>query len=164
MASDNSFDIVSEVDMQEVRNAVDQATKEISQRFDFKGSCSRIDLEEAGIVLHSDDDGKLKSVVRVLEERFVKRGIPIKSLEYKDVEPASGATVRQQVTIQQGIPTDKAKQIVKTIKSLKLNKVQAQIQGEQVRVSGKKRDDLQAVIAKLKDSDFGLPLQFSNYR
>ncbi len=163
MAADSSFDVVSELDMQEVKNAVEQAAKELSQRFDFKGSASAISLDDKGITLISDDEGKLKSVVKVLEERIVKRGISIKALDYGPVEPAANATVRQVVTLQQGIPSDKAKQIVKAIKEKKM-KVQAAIQGEQVRVSGKKRDDLQAVMALLKDKDFGLPLQFQNYR
>ena len=163
MASDSSFDVVSELSMPEVTNAVEQATKEINQRFDFKGSISAITLEKDEIVLVSEDEGKLKSVIRVLEERAVKRGISLKALDYQPVEPATGATIRQRVKLKQGIPTDKAKQIVKAIKGMKI-KVQASIQGEQVRVSGKKRDDLQAVMAMLKESDQGLPLQFNNFR
>lgn len=163
MASDASFDVVSKLDLQEVKNAVDQAVKEIGQRFDFKGSASRVALEEAGIVLVSDDAAKLKSVVKVLEERLVKRGISLKALDYGPVEPASGGTVRQRAALQQGIPADKAREIVKAVKGTKL-KVQAAIQGDSVRVSGKKRDDLQAVITLLKEGDYGLPLQFENYR
>ncbi|MDH5526615.1 MAG: YajQ family cyclic di-GMP-binding protein [Nitrospirota bacterium] len=164
MASDSSFDIVSELNLPEVTNAVDQAMKEITQRFDFKGSVSKITLEnDKLLVLHSDDKGKLESVVRVLEERLVKRGVSLKSLEYGKVEPATGATVRQTVALKQGIPADKAKKIVKAIKDMKI-KVQAAVQGEQVRVSGKKRDDLQAVMQHLKEQDFDLPLQFNNFR
>jgi uncharacterized protein YajQ (UPF0234 family) len=163
MASDASFDVVSKLDLQEVKNAVDQAVKEIGQRFDFKGSASGVRLEDAGIVLVSDDEAKLKSVVKVLEERLVKRSISLKALDYGPVEPAAGGTVRQRAALQQGIPTDKAREIVKAIKGLKI-KVQAAIQGDTVRVSGKKRDDLQAVIAHLKEGDYGLPLQFENYR
>jgi len=163
MASDPSFDVVSKLDLQEVKNAVDQAVKEIGQRFDFKGSASRVTLEEAGIVLVSDDAAKLKSVVTVLEGRLVKRAISLKALDYGPVEPASGGTVRQRVTLKQGIPADAAREMVKAIKGLKL-KVQAAVQGDSIRVSGKKRDDLQAVIALLKEGDYGLPLQFENYR
>jgi uncharacterized protein YajQ (UPF0234 family) len=163
MASDSSFDIVSELSMPEVTNAVEQATKEINQRFDFKGSISAITLEKDEIVLVSEDEGKLQSVIRVMEERAVKRGISLKAFDYQPVEPATGATIRQRIKLKQGIPTDKAKQIVKAIKGMKI-KVQASIQGEQVRVSGKKRDDLQAVMAMLKESDQGLPLQFNNFR
>ncbi|MFQ5509469.1 MAG: YajQ family cyclic di-GMP-binding protein [Leptospirillia bacterium] len=164
MASDSSFDIVSELDMQEVKNAIDQAMKEITQRFDFKGSISKITLEdEKNIVLVSEDEGKLQSVITVLEQRIVKRGISIKALDYQSVEPAAGATVRQRVALKEGVATDKAKQIVKEIKGMKL-KVQAAIQGDKVRVSGKKRDDLQAVMAHVKEMDLGLPLQFTNYR
>jgi cyclic-di-GMP-binding protein len=163
MASEPSFDIVSKLDLQEVRNAVDQAMKEIGQRFDFKGSVSRITLEEGHIALASDDAAKLQSVVRVLEERLVKRGISLKALDYGAVESAAGGTVRQRATLVQGIAPDKARRIVAAVKELK-RKVQAAIQGDQVRVSGKKLDDLQAVIAHLKEQDFGVPLQFENYR
>lgn len=163
MAADHSFDVVSKLDLQEVRNAVDQAMKEIGQRFDFKGSASRVTLEEAGILLASDDDAKLKAVVKVLEERLVKRGVSLKALDYGEVEPAAGGTVRQRVALKQGIPTDKAREIVKAVKGMKM-KVQAAIQGDSVRVSGKKLDDLQTVISHLKGADLGLPLQFENYR
>ena len=148
MASDASFDVVSKLDLQEVKNAVDQAIKEIGQRFDFKGSQSRVTLEEGAIVLVSDDAVKLKSVVAVVEGRMVKRAISLKALDYGPVEPAAGGTVRQKVTLKQGIPTDKAREIVKAVKGTKL-KVQAAIQGDSVRISGKKRDDLQDVIALL---------------
>jgi uncharacterized protein YajQ (UPF0234 family) len=163
MASEHSFDVVSKLDLQEVKNAVDQAMKEIGQRFDFKGSASRITLEEGHIALVSDDPGKLQSVVRVLEERMVKRGISLKALDYGAVEGALGGTVRQKVTLIQGIASDKARRIVADIKGMK-TKVQAAIQGDQVRVSGKKLDDLQSVIAHLKEQDYGVPLQFENYR
>lgn len=163
MADDNSFDIVSELAMPEVANAVDQAMKEIRQRFDFKGSISAISLEKDELVLVSEDAGKLQGVIRVLEERAVKRGISLKAFDFQPLEPATGGTVRQRVKLRQGIPADKAKQIVKDIKNLKI-KVQAAVQGESVRVSGKKRDDLQAVITMLKAGDYGLPLQFNNFR
>jgi uncharacterized protein YajQ (UPF0234 family) len=163
MAADHSFDVVSKLDLQEVKNAVDQAMKEIGQRFDFKGSASRVALEADHLALASDDEAKLQAVVRVLEERLVKRGVALKALDYGPVEPAAGGTVRQRVALAQGIPTDKAREIVKTIKGLK-TKVQAAIQGDSVRVSGKKLDDLQAAIAALKAGDYGVPLQFENYR
>lgn len=163
MASDHSFDVVSQLDLQEVRNAVDQAMKEIGQRFDFKGSQSRITLEEGAIALASDDQAKLQSVIKVLEERLVKRGISLKALDYAAVEGAAGGTVRQRATLVQGIPSDKARQIAQAVKGLKM-KVQAAIQGDQVRVSGKKLDDLQAVIAHLKGMDLKVPLQFENFR
>jgi hypothetical protein len=163
MADQNSFDIVSKVDLQELRNAVDQAMKEIHQRFDFKGSISNIVLEKEEIVLTSDDAYRLKSVTDILESKLVKRNISLKAMDYGKVEEALGNTVRQKVKIQQGIPSDAAKEIVKEIKNAKL-KVQAQIQGDQVRVSGKNRDDLQAVIATLKKKDFGVDLEFANYR
>ncbi|MDA8099096.1 MAG: YajQ family cyclic di-GMP-binding protein [Nitrospiraceae bacterium] len=163
MAAENSFDIVSKIEMTEVTNAVTQATKEISQRFDFKGSKSNITEEKDALVVISDDEYKLKSVVDILQGKLVKRGVPIKNLTYGKVEPALGGMVRQRITLQQGIPTDKAKEIVKTIKDAKM-KVQASIQSDQVRVSGKNRDDLQAVIALLKGKEFGIELQFTNYR
>lgn len=163
MAAENSFDIVSKIDMAEVTNAVTQATKEISQRFDFKGSKSSITEEKDALAIISDDDYKLKSVVDILQAKLVKRGVPTKNLSYGKVEPAAGGTVRQRVTLQQGIPSDKAKEIVKAIKDSKL-KVQAAIQADQVRVSGKNRDDLQAVMQLLKGKDFGIELQFTNYR
>ncbi|HKB72582.1 MAG TPA: YajQ family cyclic di-GMP-binding protein [Thermoanaerobaculia bacterium] len=165
MAQENSFDVVSKVDLQEVQNAVQQASKEIATRFDFRGSKSKIEWndKELQLTLTSDDEHKLKSVVDILETKLVKRGIAVKSLDFQKVEPAAGATVRQIVKIQQGIPTEKAKAIVKAIKDSKI-KVQASIQADQVRIAGKSRDDLQAVIALLKGDDFGLPLQFLNYR
>ena len=167
MAKDASFDVVSEVDLQEVRNAVDQAKREIGQRFDFKNTGSSLDLSEESdapvITVKSNTDGKVKDVVRVLEEKLVKRQVALKSLERGDIQPAAGGTARQELKINQGISTEKAKQIVKFIKDKKL-KAQAAIQGDQVRVSSKSRDVLQDIIQTLKDEDFGIPLQFTNYR
>jgi len=165
MASDSTFDIVSEVEMPEVLNSVDQSMKEIKQRYDFKGSVSSIELNQKDktLTLISDDEFKLKSVIDVLKGKLIKRGVPIKNIEYGKVEKASGDAVRQVLTLQSGIPQEKAKEIVKAIKNLKL-KVQAQIREDQVRVSGKKRDDLQTIIAELKSKDFGVELQFANYR
>jgi len=163
MAAENSFDVVSKIEMDEVTNAVSQALKEISQRFDFKGSKSSITQEKDALVIVSDDEYKLKSVVDILQTKLVKRGVPIKNLSFGKVEPAQGGTVRQRAMLQQGIPTDKSKEIVKVIKDSKI-RVQASIQADQVRVSGKNRDDLQTVIQLLKGKDFGLELQFTNYR
>ncbi len=163
MAGTNSFDVVSDVDLMEVSNAVQQAMKEIRQRFDFKGSVSDIQLAGETLTLHSDDESRLKAVIDVLTTKLVKRGVSLKALEYGKVEPATKGTVRQVVTIRKGIPTEKAKEIVKFIKSSGI-RVQAQIQENQVRVSGKDRDALQAVIQSLKGQDFGLDLQFTNYR
>jgi uncharacterized protein YajQ (UPF0234 family) len=163
MAAENSFDVVSKIDMAEVTNAVTQALKEISQRFDFKGSKSNITQEKEGLVVVSDDEYKLKSVIDILQNKLVKRGVPIKNVSYGKIEAALAGTVRQRLALQQGIPTDKAKEIVKAIKDSKI-KVQASIQAEQVRVSGKSRDDLQSVITLLKGKDFGIELQFDNYR
>jgi hypothetical protein len=163
MAASNSFDVVSEVNMMEVSNAVQQAMKEIRQRFDFKGSVSDITLEEETLTLHSDDESRLKAVIDVLTTKLVKRGVSLKALQYGKIEPAAKGTVRQVVTIQRGIPTERAKEIVKFIKGTGI-RVQAAIQENQVRVSGKNRDDLQAVIGSLKGQDFGLDLQFTNYR
>jgi uncharacterized protein YajQ (UPF0234 family) len=167
MAKDASFDVVSEVDVQEVRNAVDQAGREISQRFDFKNTGSSIDLSEEGgdpvITLRSNTEQKVKDVLKVLEEKFVKRKVSLKTLQRGDIEAAGGGTSRQQLKINQGISTEKAKEIVKTIKDMKV-KAQASVQGDQVRVSSKSRDTLQDVMAALKEKDFGIPLQFTNYR
>jgi uncharacterized protein YajQ (UPF0234 family) len=161
---ENSFDIVSKVDLQEVSNAMQQALKEIHTRFDLKDSKSNIVLEgKDAIILTSQDDYKLKAVNDVLQQRLVKRGVPLKALTYGAIEPAAGSTVRQKISMQQGIPTEKAREIVKTIKNSK-QKVQASIQGDLVRVSGKDRDTLQAVIALLRNSDFGIDMQFTNYR
>lgn len=165
MADEHSFDIVSRVDMQEVLNAVQQAMKEISQRFDFKGSKSSIDLhkDKSEIILVSDDEQKLKSVVDILQTKFVKRNVSLKSLSYGRVEQAAGSTVRQVITLQQGINQEKAKDIVKLIKDTKL-KVQAEIQKDQLRVRAKKIDDLQIIMSMLKEKDFGIHMEFVNYR
>lgn len=167
MAKDSSFDVVSEVDVQEVRNAVDQASREISQRFDFKNTGSNIDLAEEGgnpvITIRSNTDQKVKDCLKVLEEKFVKRKISLKALQRGEIEAAGGGTSRQKLTINQGISTEKAKEIVKTVKDMK-TKAQASVQGDQVRVSSKSRDVLQDIIAALKEKDFGIPLQFTNYR
>ena len=163
MAGSNSFDVVSEVNMMEASNAVQQAMKEIRQRFDFKGSVSEITLDGDTITLLSDDESRLKAVIDVLTTKLVKRGVSLKALQYGKIEPAAKGTVRQVVTVQRGIPTEKAKEIVKFIKGTGI-RVQAAIQENQVRVSGKNRDDLQAAIGSLKGQDFGLDLQFTNYR
>jgi uncharacterized protein YajQ (UPF0234 family) len=163
MAGENSFDIVSDVDLMEVSNAVQQAMKEIRQRFDFKGSVSDITLEKESITLNSDDESRLKAVIDILTTKLVKRGVSLKALEYGAIQPAAKGSVRQVVTVRKGIPSEKAKEIVKFIKGSGI-RVQAQIQEDQVRVVGKKRDDLQAVIQAVKGKDFGLDLQFTNYR
>lgn len=164
MASkENSFDIVSEVNIQEIDNALNQARREIETRFDFKDSKSEIKYDGKEITLVSDDDFKLKNVVDILESKMIKRGIDLKCLKYGKVEAATGNTVRQQVEIQQGIDSNLAKEIVKEVKNSKI-KVQASIQGDKVRVSGKERDDLQKVIQLLREKEFEVPLQFSNYR
>lgn len=163
MAQEFSFDVVSKTDMQEVTNAVIQAQKELGQRFDFKGSKSSIELSGEELVLVSDDEGKLVSVKDILETRLIKRGVSIKALDYGKLEPAMSGTVRQKVKIVQGIESDKAKAIVKTIKDAKV-KVQASIQSDQVRVVGRSKDDLQKAMALVKGQDYGIPLQFTNYR
>ena len=164
MAQQNSFDIFSSIELPEVVNAINQALKEVTTRFDFKGSKSDIRLEDKElIVLTSDDDYKLRSLNDILQTKFVKRGVPLKGLSYGKVEPAAGGTVRQQIKLQQGIPQEKAKEIVKFIKQTKL-KVQASIQGELVRVNGKDRDTLQEVIASLRNEEFDIDMQFGNYR
>jgi uncharacterized protein YajQ (UPF0234 family) len=163
--AEHSFDIVSKVDLQEVSNAVQQALKEIGQRYDFKGSKSSIELskENNQITIISDDEYKLKSVVDILEGKFVKRKVPLKSLSYGTVEDAASGTVRQLVSLQEGIPTEKGKEIVKIIKAEKL-KVQAEIQKDQLRVRAKKIDDLQTVMTMLKEKDLDIHLEFVNYR
>jgi hypothetical protein len=158
-----SFDIVSQVDRQEVDNAVNQTRKEVSQRYDLKNSSTEIELEKDEIRVTSADDYHLKAVVDVLQSKLVRRNISLKALVYDKIEPAAGGRAKQKITVQQGIPIEKAREIVKLIKDAKL-KVQAQIQADQVRVSGKKRDDLQTVIQLLKGQDLNLPLQFVNYR
>jgi uncharacterized protein YajQ (UPF0234 family) len=165
MAQDNSFDIVSKVDLQEVRNAIDQALKEIHQRFDLKDSHSEITLQETEKEIHlsSANDYKLEAVKQILGQKLVKRGVSLKNLTYGTVEPAAGQSVRQKISLQMGIPSDKAKEIVRLVKDSK-KKVQASIQGDTVRIAGKDRDDLQAIIALLRGRDLGVELQFTNYR
>jgi len=165
MAQDNSFDIVSKVDIQEVRNAIDQALKEIKARFDLKDSKSEVKLAEGDkeIELASADEYKLEAVKEILGQKLVKRGVSLKNLTYGKLEEAMGKSVRQKVTLQQGVPVEKAKDIVRIVKDSKL-KVQASIQGDSVRVSGKDRDSLQSVIALLRGKDLGIDLQFTNYR
>jgi hypothetical protein len=158
-----SFDIVSKIDMQEVDNSVNQTIKEIVQRYDFKGSKSEVTLEKDGIKVLTEDDFRLKAVVDILQSKFIKRGLSLKSLQYGKVEPASGSMVRQFITIQQGISKEKGKEIVAVIKETKL-KVQAQIQDDQVRVTGKNIDDLQEVIQLLKGKDLEVEMQFVNMR
>jgi uncharacterized protein YajQ (UPF0234 family) len=164
MAQQNSFDIVSNIDHAEVVNAIQQALKEVQTRFDFKGSASNIEPEgKEAILLSSEDEYRLKSLDDILQSKFVKRGVPLKGLTYQKVEQALGGTVRQRIQLQQGIPQEKAKEIVRFIKETKV-KVQASIQGDLVRVSGRDRDTLQAVISELKQQDFGIDMQFTNYR
>lgn len=165
MADEHSFDIVSKVDLQEVSNAVQQALKEMGQRFDFRGSKSSIELDKVKneILLISDDEYKLKSVVDMLQSKLIKRQVPLKALSYGKVEPAASNTVRQIITLQQGISTEKAKEIVKIIKDTKL-KVQSEIQKDQLRVRAKKIDDLQAVMKILREKDLGVHIDFANYR
>ncbi|MCI0443424.1 YajQ family cyclic di-GMP-binding protein [bacterium] len=163
----NSFDVVSKVETQEVNNAVSQAMKEISTRFDFKGSKSNITFDgKEEIVLISDDEQKLKSVVDILKEKLIKRKVALNALLYEKVQEAAGNTVRQTIKLQQGIPSEKAKEIIKIIKNSKLRKVQASIQGDQVRIISPSRDELQEVIKMLKESEarLAIPLQYTNYR
>ncbi len=162
---DNSFDVVSKIELPEVLNAVQQALKEVTQRYDLKDSHSNIELNEKDnkITLASKDEFKLKAVNDILESKLVKRKVPLKGLSYGEIIPAAGSTVRQEITLQQGIPTEKAREIVKAVKDSKL-KVQASIQGDFVRISGRDRDVLQKVIQLLRDSDFGIDMQFTNYR
>jgi len=159
-----TFDVVSEVDMQEVRNAVDQAKRELATRFDFKGTDSSVELAEKEIELHSASDERLKAVAQVLEEKLVRRKVSLKALEYGKIEEATKGTARQHVKLNVGISDDKAREIGKFLKGLSLKGVQHQVQGDQLRVSGKKRDDLQSAIAALREHDFGIPLQFTNFR
>ncbi|MCB1055012.1 MAG: YajQ family cyclic di-GMP-binding protein [Acidobacteria bacterium] len=159
-----SFDIVVQTDLQEVDNAVNQAQKEIGQRYDFRGGKCSLDWDKQAVITAvGDDDYKLSAVLDVLKSKLVKRGVSIRNLEYGKVEPASDGAARQKITLQSGIPTEKAKALVKVIKDMKL-KVQAQIMDDQVRVSGKKRDDLQDAIAAVKGADQGLDLKFINFR
>ena len=159
-----TFDVVSEIDQQEVRNAVDQASREVTTRFDFKGTDSTIELTEKTIELHTESEGRLQALTQVLEEKLVKRGVSLKALGYGKVEEATKGTVRQTVTLNVGISSDKAREIGKFLKDLGLKGVSHQTQGDQLRVSGKKRDDLQAAIAAMKAHDFGIPVQFTNFR
>lgn len=164
MAETSSFDVVSKIDIQEVKNAVEQTMKEVRQRFDLKGSKSEIRLEEEKeLIVTSEDEYKLKAVLDVLQTKLVKRNVSLKALVYEKIEKALGGTVRQKITLQQGIPSEKAKEISKAIRDGKF-KVQAQIQADQVRVQSKSKDELQSVITFLKSQDFGLDLQFLNYR
>jgi uncharacterized protein YajQ (UPF0234 family) len=159
-----TFDVVSEVDFQEVRNAIDQASREIATRFDFKGTDSSVELKEKAIELHTENDQRLKALTQVLEEKFVKRKVSLKALAYGKIEEAAKGTVRQTVSLNVGINQDKAREIGKFIKELGLKGVSHQVQGDQLRVSGKKRDDLQDAIAAMREHDFGIPLQFVNFR
>jgi uncharacterized protein YajQ (UPF0234 family) len=166
MAKNSTFDVTSNVDLQEVDNAVNQATKEIAQRYDFKGATAEIDFnKDAGtLTLLADDEYKLKAVIDVLESKLVRRGVPIRNLDFGKVEPAAGSKARQVLTLQQGISTEKGKEIVKAIKNGGFKKVQAQIQEDEIRVQSPSIDELQAVIAMLKKEDFGVELQFGNFR
>ena len=163
MAADNSFDIACKIYMQEVTNALDQARREIGTRYDLKGAKCDVTLEESDITATASDDMKLKAVVDILQSRLHKRGVPLKALTYGEVEQASGGTLRQKIALQQGIPIERAREIVRLIKDSKI-RVQASIQEDQVRVAGKNRDDLQKIIALLKEKDLGIALQFTNYR
>ena len=161
---ENTFDIVSKIDLQEVSNAIQQALKEVHTRFDLKDSKSNIEIEgKEAIILHSMDDYKLKAVNEIFQQKLVKRGVPLKGLTYAAIEPAAGGTAKQRITMQQGIPIEKAREIVKTIKDAK-KKVNASIQGDLVRVSSRDRDTLQEIIALLRQRDFGIDMQFTNYR
>ena len=163
MAQQNSVDIVSQINRAEVVNALDQTMKEVRQRFDFKGSAAEVRLEENELILTAEDETKLRNMNDILQQKLVRRGVPLKGLSYGKAEPAAGGTLRQHVQIQQGIPIEKAKEIVKFIKDSKV-KVQSAIQGDVVRVSGRDRDTLQEVIARLKEKDFGINMQYTNYR
>ena len=163
MAAENSFDVACKIDPQEVTNALDQARREIETRYDLKGSKNEVRLEANEIVVLAADDMKLKAVVDILQSRLHKRGVPLKALTYGKVEEAAGGALRQKISLQQGIPIEKAREIVRLVKDTKL-KVQAAIQEDHVRVSGKNRDDLQKVIALLKEKDLGIAIQFTNYR
>jgi uncharacterized protein YajQ (UPF0234 family) len=164
MAADNSFDVVSKVELQEVKNAIDQASKEVNARFDLKNSKSKIELEgDETIQLASQDEYTLKAVIEILSQKLVKRGVSLKNLEYEKLEPASNSSVRQKIKLKQGIASEAAKKIVAAIKDSKL-KANASIQGETVRVVSKDRDILQQIMAKLRGGDFGVEIQFTNFR
>jgi cyclic-di-GMP-binding protein len=166
MAATYSFDVTSTIEMPEVDNAVNQARKEIAQRFDFKGSIAAIDLDQKAntLTLTAEDNFKLEAVWEVLQTRLIKRNVAVKNLKRGDIDPASGSSVKQVITLQQGIPTDAARDIVKHLKDLKLKKVQASIQGDQVRITSPSKDDLQGAMQALRARDFGIALQFGNYR
>ena len=159
-----TFDVSSEVDLQEVRNAVDQAVREVATRFDFKDTGATIELSGHGITLHAPTEDRLRALVQVLEEKLVRRKVSLKSLAYGKIEQAAKGTVRQEATLQAGISADHAKRINKIVRDMNLKGVTSQAQGDQVRISGKKRDELQAVIARLREEDLGIPLQFGNFR
>lgn len=159
-----TFDVVSEVDLQEVRNAVDQAQREVATRYDFKGTDSTLELKEHAIELHTESDQRLKALTQVLEEKLVRRRVSLKVLSYGKVEEAAKGRVRQTATLNMGISADKAREIGKFLKDLGLKGVNHQVQGDQLRVSGKKRDDLQTAIQAIRDHDFAIPLQFTNFR
>ena len=163
MAAENSFDIVCKVDMQEVANALDQTRREVETRYDLKGTKNEVKLEKTDIVALCADDMKLKAVVDILQSKLHKRGVPLKALTYGDVQDGAGGTKRQRIALQQGIPIDKAREIVRLIKDSKI-KVQASIQEDKVRVAGKNRDDLQKVIGMVKEKDLGIAVSFDNYR
>jgi cyclic-di-GMP-binding protein len=163
MAAENSFDVVCKIDPQEVTNALDQARREIETRYDLKGSRNEVVLDKPDIVITASDDMKLKAVVDILQSKLHKRGVPLKALAYGKVEQAAGGALRQRIGLQQGIPIEKAREIVRLVKDTKL-KVQAAIQEDKVRVSGKNRDDLQKIVGLLRDRDLGIALQFDNYR
>lgn len=163
MAAENSFDVACKIDMQEVTNAIDQARREIATRYDLKGAKNEIEIEKMDITISSTDDMKVKAVLDILQSKLHRRGIDLKALTINDPETAGGGLVRQKITLQDGVPMEKAKEIVRLIKDSKI-RVQASIQEKQVRVAGKNRDDLQAVIALLKGKDLGIALQFTNYR
>jgi len=166
MASTYSFDVTSNIDMPEVDNALNQARKEIAQRFDFKGSNAAIDLDAKAntLTLTAEDNFKLESVWDVLQTRLIKRNVPVKNMKREEIQPAAGSSVRQVITLQQGIPSDAAREIVKHLKDLKLKKVQAQIQADQVRITSASKDELQDAMQALRAKDFGVSLQFGNYR
>jgi uncharacterized protein YajQ (UPF0234 family) len=163
MAAENSFDVACKIDMQEVTNAIDQARRDIATRYDLKGAKNEIEIEKMDITISSTDDMKVKAVLDILQSKLHRRGIDLKALTINDPEQAGGGLIRQKITLQDGVPMEKAKEIVRLIKDSKI-KVQASIQEKQVRVAGKNRDDLQAVIALLKAKDLGIALQFTNYR
>ncbi|MDR0787616.1 MAG: YajQ family cyclic di-GMP-binding protein [Gemmatimonadota bacterium] len=166
MAKNSTFDITSDIDLQEVDNAINQARKEVGQRYDFKGSAAEIDFDKdaPSLTLTADDDYRLKSLIDVVQTRLIKRNVPIRNLDYGEIEPASGGKVRQVIRLQQGIPVEKGKEIIRSIKDGGFKKVQAQIQDEQVRVQSASIDDLQDVIKYLREKDFGIELQFGNFR